>query len=777
MDAERQRALDALTERAAAEAAKRNALNSQIGSISQRLTRLAARDAEISAERAKLEAEAQDIEAAAAADAAVEAEQRRTSEARARLDDAEALRAAAQDAESKAREVLQEAQSLAGRLGAEEKGLTKLLAIDESSLWPPLIDTVSVATGYEAALGAALGDDLKAAADSAAPTHWQILPPYDDAPALPAGAEPLANFVQAPAALARRLAQIGVVADADGPGLSLTLRQGQRLVSRSGALWRWDGYTVRAGAPSAAATRLEQRNRLADLREQLREAELKLADARREFDAAHGSLQQAQAGEVAARTAARQAEVQLDQARSAQTKAMQIAAARATRLAALTTSAEQIAADSADAQAQAGIAEAELQALPPETEARELIDASRQVLEGLRAKLAEARAELEQLRRDAAERARRLSSIATETRTWTERQTGAVQQIAQLADRRQEVERELAAIRDLPAALAEKRAALLDQIAMAEAERNRAADALLAAEQHLADCDRAAKTLQEELGHARELRVRAEAEAEHAEEQRAELEARIRETLECAPELVLAAGDIAEDEALPELAQVEMRLERLKKERDGMGPVNLRAEIEAQEVEEQLTSLQNERADLEAAIARLRQGISSLNREGRERLLAAFKQVDAHFQELFVKVFGGGRAHLALTESDDPLEAGLEIMASPPGKKLQVMSLLSGGEQALTALSLLFAVFMTNPAPICVLDEVDAPLDDANVERLCDLLDGMAQGGDTRFLVVTHHPITMARMDRLYGVTMGERGVSQLVSVDLATAEALRQTA
>jgi chromosome segregation protein len=300
---------------------------------------------------------------------------------------------------------------------------------------------------------------------------------------------------------------------------------------------------------------------------------------------------------------------------------------------------------------------------------------------------------------------------------------------------------------------------------------------LAEAEQHLADCDRAAKAVIEELGLARETRVRTEAAAEHAEEHRADIARAIRETLECKPEDVLVAGEVPDDEDLPALPQIELRLDRLKKERDGMGPVNLRAEIEAKEVEEQLTSLQSERADLEAAIARLRQGISSLNREGRERLLVAFKQVDTHFQELFVKVFGGGRAHLTLTESDDPLEAGLEIMASPPGKKLQIMTLLSGGEQALTALSLLFAVFLTNPAPLCVLDEVDAPLDDANVERLCDLLDGMAQSGDTRFLVVTHHPITMARMDRLYGVTMAERGVSQLVSVDLATAEALRQTA
>ncbi len=206
-----------------------------------------------------------------------------------------------------------------------------------------------------------------------------------------------------------------------------------------------------------------------------------------------------------------------------------------------------------------------------------------------------------------------------------------------------------------------------------------------------------------------------------------------------------------------------------------MGPVNLRAEAEARELDERIAALGAEREDLLAAIARLRQGIAGLNREGRERLMAAFGRVDQHFQELFVRLFGGGQAHLSLTDADDPLEAGLEIFASPPGKKLQALSLLSGGEQALTALALLFAVFLTNPAPVCVLDEVDAPLDDANVDRFCTLLDEIARASATRFLVVTHHRMTMARMDRLYGVTMSERGVSQLVSVDLGTAEGLRE--
>ena len=272
-------------------------------------------------------------------------------------------------------------------------------------------------------------------------------------------------------------------------------------------------------------------------------------------------------------------------------------------------------------------------------------------------------------------------------------------------------------------------------------------------------------------------RVRGEAGVEQCEERRAEVTRRILEALDCPAEDVLATAGLEPDAELPPLEEAERKLERLKRERENMGAVNLRAEQEAEELEEQLTGMTTERADLEGAIARLRQGIYSLNKEGRERLLAAYKTVDGHFQDLFARLFGGGKAHLSLTEADDPLEAGLEIMASPPGKRLQSLSLLSGGEQALTALALLFAVFLTNPAPVCVLDEVDAPLDDANVERFTNLVGEIARITGTRFLIITHHPYTMARMDRLFGVTMSERGVSQLVSVDLARAERIRATA
>ena len=271
---------------------------------------------------------------------------------------------------------------------------------------------------------------------------------------------------------------------------------------------------------------------------------------------------------------------------------------------------------------------------------------------------------------------------------------------------------------------------------------------------------------------AREARAASEARAEAARETVQAAAERIAEEQQQTPNQLLTALDVDPGQ-MPRSDALEADVNRLKRQREALGAVNLRAEEDAREVQEEHGTLVSEKADLEEAIKTLRSGIASLNREGRERLLTAFEQVNSNFSLLFTHLFGGGEANLVMVESDDPLEAGLEIMCQPPGKKLSTLSLLSGGEQTLTAMALIFAVFLANPAPICVLDEVDAPLDDANVTRFCDLLDEMCRQTDTRFLIITHHAVTMARMDRLFGVTMGEQGVSQLVSVDLKKAAKL----
>ncbi|MGL4319400.1 MAG: chromosome segregation SMC family protein, partial [Paracoccaceae bacterium] len=273
-------------------------------------------------------------------------------------------------------------------------------------------------------------------------------------------------------------------------------------------------------------------------------------------------------------------------------------------------------------------------------------------------------------------------------------------------------------------------------------------------------------------GEARETRARAEARAESAAEVLAAAATRITEDTEMAPAALLDSLSTDPD-TMPDAETLDTEVGRLKRQREALGAVNLRAEEDAKAVQDEHDTLVQEKSDLEDAVKKLRSGIASLNREGRERLLTAFEQVNTNFATLFTHLFGGGEARLVLVESDDPLEAGLEIMCQPPGKKLATLSLLSGGEQTLTALALIFGVFLANPAPICVLDEVDAPLDDANVTRFCDLLDEMTRRTETRFLIITHHAVTMARMDRLFGVTMQEQGVSQLVSVDLKKAESL----
>jgi chromosome segregation protein len=268
------------------------------------------------------------------------------------------------------------------------------------------------------------------------------------------------------------------------------------------------------------------------------------------------------------------------------------------------------------------------------------------------------------------------------------------------------------------------------------------------------------------------MRARAEARVDAAVETVTQAVERIAEEAGATPGQLLDTLKIDPDK-MHSAEHLDTEVQRLKRAREALGAVNLRAEEDAQEITAEYDQLAQEKLDLEEAIKKLRAGIGSLNREGRERLLAAFDQVNANFATLFSHLFGGGEARLVLVESDDPLEAGLEIMCQPPGKKLSTLSLLSGGEQTLTALALIFGVFLANPAPICVLDEVDAPLDDANVTRFCDLLDEMTRRTETRFLIITHHAVTMSRMDRLFGVTMAEQGVSQLVSVDLKRAEAL----
>jgi chromosome segregation protein len=770
--------LTRLTEKIAADEARETASRRRLAELHQRAERIKARREEIAAERSNAseavaaEGALDDLASRAAnARGALDA-------ARAAFDSAEAAHTEARHTEGEAREVFQSSESAISRLRAELDALAELLTVGDPDLWPPMIDAVSVAPGYEIALAAALGDDLDAPADEAAPVHWRITAASDTPPELPSGARPLSDFAEAPPVLARRLAQIGVVADeAAGAALARELHQGQRLVSKTGALWRWDGYTVIGDAVDTAARRMTQRNRLKHLRGQREAAETAFEASRDRFLATREAALSAGGDERTARDAARAALDAWQDARDAEAAQAQQSADARSRIAALNEAAETLGIEETDIAALAREADDELKARPGGDADRDAAQSLRGELARARAQAAECQSAHDRLLRDAAARRERTQAIEAEMESWRGRVETAVGQLGQLEERQRNANDALEQLEARPAEIARQRSALFDQIAAAEETRDRAADALAAAETASSEATRDLRAREAVLAERREDRVRCQAQVEQIDQALTGISERMRERLDCAPEEALDAVGVKDDDKLPDRDAIETRLERLKRERENMGAVNLRADIEATELGERIEIMQTERADLTAAIMRLRQGIAGLNREGRTRLLAAFKEVDTHFRELFARLFGGGRAHLALTAADDPLEAGLEIMASPPGKKLQMMSLLSGGEQALTALALLFAVFMTNPAPICVLDEVDAPLDDANVERFCDLVGDIAGHSATRFLVVTHHRLTMARMDRLFGVTMSERGVSQLVSVDLQAAEGLRKTA
>jgi chromosome segregation protein len=784
--------LQQMTEACAAGEARRAVLERQRRDLADRQSRLRARLAESENQRGPLLRAI--VSPAAMADAAAA-----VAETAALIDSGRAAAAAAtetlsarQQREIAAVDAAREAERGLARLRAEAEALAKILApgVADTADGPAMLSLLQVPPGFEAAIAALFDGEL------AAP----LLPPPGELPAepaagwvelaplaaaeLPEGAKPLASEVAGPPALARRLARTGWVASAaDGWRLQPLLDAGQSLVDRDGHLWRWDGFTRPTPGSAATAEQLRQRNRLAQLAKEIAVATAEARRAGEHAAAARAERDAAQAAERDAVAVLRAAEERLARARAAEAELIRQRLAAETRLAAVAETVERLAGELAELDEHTAEAERSLALLPDPGLARTALEAARGQALAARRRDSEARAILDGLARDAETRRQRLAAIGAEEESWRKRRDGGAAQCAILADRQGALAAEIAELAGRPAAIAGETEALARSAAGASAEQRAAEDALAAGETRLRQAGEAARRADAATAEAREHRARLQARCEAASEGLARLRAEIAERLDQTPETLamLVAESGAADAGNPgdrgDTGDLAARLDRLLRERDAMGPVNLLAEREAADVAARLGGLEYERDDLTAAIARLRRGIATLNQEGRKRLLAAFEQLNAHFGELFSRLFGGGKAALAWAGDADPLEAGLDIMASPPGKRLDSLSLLSGGEQALTAIALIFAMFMTNPAPICVLDEVDAPLDDANVDGFCRLVADIADTTGTRFLVITHHRVTMARMDRLFGVTMAERGVSQLVSVDLARAAELRQTA
>ncbi len=757
--------------RIAAAEAGRVACSNALSAASRRVERLRALDEALKREMAAFAAG--DLnEADANSEAELAACEARLEAARAAVTAAHDQRLRAQTASAAAKEAAHRSEVAVTAIAAEQQTLKSLIAETQPAAGPTALDHLSAPPELSRAVAAAFGDDLLAPFDEDSTAHWRCLPPLEPAAAsLPEGTTAIAELIGAPPpALARRLAATGLVADAETAiGLQPLLGPGQRLVTADGGLWRWDGFVQAAPSLGIAASLLAHRERLAvvtaDHAAACAERDRALAVA-----AAAGELARvAETAERVARVDEREAESLARAARERVASAAAIAARRQAERTAFAQRQRQMEQQLSEALTETAAAKQAVATLPDVEALRIDAEPARRTLAQLRNAVIEHRTALAAHEREVEGRRRRAELLAREIADWQRRVSSAQQKIAETSARYDEAGDALGALRQRPALLKSRREELEAERSGYQRARHQAADDLAIAEATLDAADRTLRAADATAARAREETVRAEAALMQARHEQAQLAALIEERLgHGVAELDGVDTDDAEIDA--------RRLERMRRERDQMGAVNLCAEAEEEALARKMEHLDAERKDLEAAIGKLRRAIAGIDGESRDRLLAAFGTIDGHFRTLFQRLFGGGRAELRLTDGDDPLVAGLEILASPPGKRLSLLSLLSGGEQALTAIALRFAVFLARPAPICVLDEVDAPLDDANVDRFCRLLDDLV-GQGTRFLVITHHRLTMARMDRLYGVTMAEKGISRLLSVDLQRAEGLRHRA
>ena len=379
----------------------------------------------------------------------------------------------------------------------------------------------------------------------------------------------------------------------------------------------------------------------------------------------------------------------------------------------------------------------------------------------------------ENIKKESVKRNERIKIIDTEIESWKNLLLNSEKMVTQLTERRSKLNDQLNKLDNQPKLQAEKKGQITEGLRISEKEKDENEEIINSTDEKIENLRSQLNEIQEQSIQIRERKASSGATIEGLKKRKNDLVDRINSELNLSEENILENSNLFGIEELPDAVNQEDLLDKKKQEREKLGSVNLKADEETNKYETEIKKMESDRVDLVTAIVKLKESINELNQKGRERLIEAFDKVDRKFNEVYTKLFNGGNAKLELVDADDPLEAGLEMLVSPPGKRLQSITLLSGGEQALTALSLIFAVFLTNPSPICVLDEVDAPLDDANVTRFCSLLEELTKITDTKFIIVTHHALTMSKMNRLYGVTMPEKGISQLVAVDLQKAESM----
>tara|TARA_R110001592_G_scaffold16881_8_gene71540 strand:+ start:10058 stop:13543 length:3486 start_codon:yes stop_codon:yes gene_type:complete len=672
-----------------------------------------------------------------------------------------------------ARTQLSEVEKEYAHVSAEISVLEQFFSADADEEFESVLDHVMPDAGFEKALSRALGDSLLASLDAHAPTYWQAMSADAPAPDFGKDIKPMLSFVKAPEALHLALSYIGYVASRDdGQALSKTLKPGQSLVSGDGAYWRWDGYFIQDTATDRHSVYLEQKNKQSALDKQKDVVQAELDQAKERMDTATLEHNEAKGKLVDLNEEIRTTEQKLNALRpklqQLKDKNMRIEADQKRYD-------EQISNIKEDLQSVEDVLDSDKHALAALVQSQNSGDKNEDVINDVKAQLDRLKEQYQEAVRDfdlfsqgRNTRRARIQAIADERLSLKNRNIRAKEHLKQLEKRHADLSEKLNTLESNPIARRNNTQEMLDQIATLESEKTQASERLATCETDVSVTNKALKEAENILGGMREKRAHTQALLSSINDQIADMEHAVEEKQGMHPkDLVQHTTIDLVAYGTQDLPKLKQQNESLVRERDSIGPVNLRAEEEATEIETELGGLLHERNDLIQAIEELRGAINKINKEARERLVAAFEHVNAHFQHLFSRLFAGGKAYLELIDSDDPLGAGLEIYAQPPGKSLQSLSLLSGGEQTLTSIALIFGMFLTNPSPICVLDEIDAALDDANVDRVCDLLDEISERGETRFLVVTHHRLTMARMDRLYGVTMSEKGVSQLVSVDL----------
>ena len=663
----------------------------------------------------------------------------------------------------------QAATNYLARLTAEKDALDNLIQSDKVTDDAPIANSLYVTDDMEAALAACLSDGLHLPLGKGEDGYWntEMSPLTSLKP--PETGIPLINFIEGPDIIIRALQGVSVILNEtiDSDIIS-RLTTGQTVVTKCGKLARWDGL-VRI-KQDTGAQRIQQIQRVKELESLITNAQSDIQEKTSRQELCEKSLLSAnQIFSTLQQEKQSLSQKSMQAQRDVDTSELEVKSATE-RHQMLTHSIEE--------------AKSDIHELNTNMSKIDDLSALQNVAKSANEAASKSRLSYDQCVQREADLRQTLHSVSARQKLvisqldeWQSRLEGTQTRMLEMESRAGRALEELTALKAKPEQLKREREKFKALLATSKQKHEQAIIQVKETEIMLQEADSQQRTDEKKLAEARETQIRQESVGAQVEQSITSIANQISEKLSILPDELFKITKYSEEGELPELQQLEDKVNRLLRERDSIGPVNLRAEIEMQEISEKLAQFETDKTDLEEAIAKLRRSISELNKEARQRLLDSLTNVNKEFSALFKTLFSGGSAELRLVNSDDPLTAGLEILASPPGKKLQSLSLLSGGEQALTGLAMIFAVFLTNPSPICILDEVDAPLDDSNVSRFCDLLRHLVFRTKTKFLIITHHRMTMSQMDRLYGVTMAERGISKLVSVDLQTADSLREDA